>query len=305
MLGDDNPIRPMSERHFKFIPVDLIKVPNPRNRCAKQFKENTRSIKVNGMKRPIIVNERNYELTGKYELVCGQGRWEIHKILGIKSILAEVVNEDESKAYIYSLVENIARSRPQPLEFARFIIQMYDSGTTIAQLVDITGRSQKCLQDYIALMKKGEQSLIKGVEKGIIPISFAMQVVQSDDVASQSVLREAFGAGIITDANLRSVRKILENRKKNHEDNRCKNLDELATSIQIASEEIHEENAYIKKKEDRLRRLLHLIGEVKKNIEVIRLAKEQGISLTLKLKLSPDVNKNLLSSQNQPIGEQL
>ena len=297
MLGDDNQTRPMSERRFKFIPVDLIDVPNPRNRGKKQFQEIQRSIKVNGLYKPIMVNERNFESTGKYDLVFGQGRWEIHKILGLESILAEVINEDKGKAYIFSLVENIARSRPQPLEFARFIIQMYDSGVTVAKLVDITGRSQKCLRDYIALMKKGERSLIKGVEKGIIPISFAMQVVQSDDVASQSVLKEAFGAGIITDANLRSVRKILENRKRNHENIRCKNLDELATSIQIASEEIHGENEYIKKKEDRLRRLLHLIGEVKKNIEVIRLAKAQGISLTLTLKLSPDVNRNLLSNQ--------
>jgi len=61
MLGDDNPIRPMSERHFKFIPVDSIKVPNPRKRCAKQFKEIERSIKVNGLYKPIIVNEHNLE----------------------------------------------------------------------------------------------------------------------------------------------------------------------------------------------------------------------------------------------------
>ena len=100
MLEDDNPIRPMSERRFEFIPVDSIKVPNPRKRCAKQFKEIERSIKVNGLYKPIIVNERNLESTGKYELVCGQGRWEIHKILGIKSILAEVINEDEGKAFI-------------------------------------------------------------------------------------------------------------------------------------------------------------------------------------------------------------
>jgi ParB family chromosome partitioning protein len=229
-------------------------------------------------------------------LVCGQGRWEIHKILGIKSILSEVINEDEGKAFIYSLVENIARSRPKPLEFARFIIQMYDSGVTFARLVDITGRSQKCLRDYVALMKKGEQSLIKGVEKGIIPISFAMRVVQSDDIAPQNVLVEAFDAGIITEANIQPVRKILENRKKDGENNQCKNLDELATSMQNVSEEINVESEYVKKKETRLRRLLYLIGEVKKNNEVVRLAKEQEISLTLKLKLSPDVNRNLLSN---------
>ena len=296
MLGDDNPIRPMADRHFRYIPVDLINVPNPRKRCAKQFKEIGRSIKVNGLYKPIMVNERNFESTGKYELICGQGRWEIHKNLGIETILAEVINEDEGKAFIYSLVENIARSRPKPLEFARFIIQMHDSGVTFAKLVDITGRSQKCLRDYVALMKKGERSLIKGVEKGVIPISFAMRVVQSDDIAPQSVLVEAFDAGVITEANIQPVRKILENRKRDRENTRCNNLDELTTTMQEATAEFSDDCEYIKKKETRLRRLLYLIGEVKKDNEVIRLAKEQEISLTLKLKLSPDVNRNLLSN---------
>ena len=307
MLGDDNLVRPMSERRFERISVDLINVPNPRERCKKQFKEIMRSIQVLGLKKPIVVNDRNFKSTGKYDLVCGQGRWEIHKILGIKSILAEVINEDEGKAHIFSLVENIARSRPQPIEFAKAIIQMHESGVSVAKLVEITGRSQKSLRDYIALMKKGEQSLIKGVEKGIIPISFAMRVVQSDDIAPQSVLVEAFDAGIVTEANLQSVRKILESRKKDIVNNRCKNLDEFTSSIQDASEQIHDECAYVRKKEYRLFRLLTLLDEIKKDKEVVRLAKEQGISLTLKLKkelLPLDVHGNILPNQ-QTTGEPL
>ena len=284
MLGDDNPIRPMSERRFKFISVDSINVPNPRKRCAKQFKEIERSIEVNGLQKPIMVNRRNVESTGKYELIFGQGRWEIHKNLGIESILAEVVDEDEGTAYILSLVENIARSRPRPIEFAKAIIKMHDSGVTIATLTKITGRSKCNLQDYITLMKKGEQSLIKSVEKGTIPISFAIRVARSDDIATQSVLMEAFEDGIITESNLQSVRKMLANRKRDPVNSRCKNLDDFATSIQDASSQIHTESEYVKLKETRLRRLLYLIGEVKKDPEFIRIAKEQGVSLKLKIK---------------------
>jgi len=284
MLGDDNPIRPMVERRFQFINVDSIIVPNPRKRCEDQFQEIMRSIKEVGLQKPIMVNERNFKVTGQYELIFGQGRWEIHKTLGIESIWAEVVNEDEGKAYILSLVENIARSRPQPIEFAKAIIQMYDSGITIAELTKITGRSKSNLQEYITLMKKGERSLIKGVEAGIITVSFAKQVARSDDIASQRVLMEAFEEGIITESNLQPVRKILESRKNDPVKSRCENLDELTTSMQDASEQIRVECDYVKKKENRLFRLLYLIGEVKKNKEVIRLAKEQGISLTLKLK---------------------
>ena len=72
----------------------------------------------------------------------------------------------------------------------------------------------------------------------------------------------------------------------------CKNLDDFATSIQDATSLIHSESEYIKLKEARLRRLLYLIGEVKKDSEVIRLAKEQGVSLKLKLKNIPSIYPN-------------
>jgi len=58
---------------------------------------------------------------------------------------------------------------------------MHDSGISFSKLEQITERSQKSLRDYATLMKKGEQSLIRGVEKGIIPVAFAMRVAQSDD----------------------------------------------------------------------------------------------------------------------------
>jgi len=284
MLGDDNPIRPMADRQFQFIPVDSINVPNPRNRCGKQFQEIGRSIKTNGLQKPIVVNGSRFASTGKYDLICGQGRWEIHQILGIESILAEVVNEDEGTAYILSLVENIARSRPKPIEFAKAIIQMHDSGTTLAKLESITGRSKCNIQDYITLMKKGEQSLIKSVESGTIPISFAVRVARSDDIATQGVLMEAFAEGIITESNLQAVRKMLAGRKKDLVRNRCENLNDFAASIQEATSQVQVETEYVKLKENRLRRLLFLIGEVKKDPEFIRIAKEQGVSIKLKLK---------------------
>jgi len=284
MLGDDNPVRPMENRRFKLIPVDSIIVPNPRKRCEEQFKEIMRSIKEVGMQKPPMVNERNFSSTGQYELIFGQGRLEIYTMLGIKCIWVEVVNEDEGKAYILSLVENIARSRPQPIEFAKAIVQMYDSGVTITELMKITGRSRCNLQEYITLMKKGERHLIEGVEKGLFPISFAKQVVKCDDIASQTALTEAFDEKIITESNLVPVRKILYARKNDPEKSRYETVDEFTTGMQGATEEIRIECEHVKKKETRLFRLLYLIREVKNDKEVVRLAKEQGMSLELKLK---------------------
>ena len=284
MLNDDNPIRPMGDREFKMVPVDAIIVPNPRKRCEEQFKENLRSIKELGLRKPITVNKRNFPKTGKYALVCGQGRWEIHKMLGESHIFAEVIDEDEGKAFILSLVENIARSRPRPIEFAKAIVKMYDSGVDIEELARITGRSRTNLREYIALMKKGERRLINGVEKGIFPITFAKQIARENDIAPQSVLMDAFEEGIITEANLQPVRKILEARKVAPVEKPLESLEELTETIQETTEQLRLDCNQVKKKQNRLFRLLILLREIKKDKEVIRLADEEGVSLALKLK---------------------
>ena len=284
MLEDNNPIRPIKERCFEQIPVGSIIVPNPRNRCEEQFREITRSIKDVGLHKPIMVNAHNLKSTKKYELIYGQGRWEIQKKLGNEYIWAEIVDLDEGTAYILSLVENIARSRPLPIEFAKAIIQMHDSGVSMDRLVSITGRSRSTLKEYITLMKKGEKRLINGVEKGIFPISFAKQITKNDDIASQGVLMDAFEEGIINESNIRPVRKILEARKSDVEKKKFKNLEEFTDSIQEVAEQIRVECDQVKKKENRLFRLLFLIREIKYDKEVLRLAKEQGISTSLKLK---------------------
>lgn len=284
MLNDDNPIRPMGDREFKMIPVDAITVPNPRKRCEEQFKENLRSIKELGLRKPITVNKRNFPKTKMYELVCGQGRWEIHKMLGETHIFAEVIDEDEGKAFILSLVENIARSRPRPIEFAKAIVKMYDSGVDLDELAKITGRTRANLKEYITLMKKGERRLISGVEKGIFSVSFAKKIVKEADIAPQSVLMDAFEEGVITEANLVPVRKILESRKNDPVEKPLESLEELSETMQETTEQLRLDCNQAKKKQNRLFRLLILLREIKKDKELIRLAGEEGVSLTLKLK---------------------
>jgi len=95
---------------------------------------------------------------------------------------------------------------------------------------------------------------------------------------------DAFEEGIINESNIRPVRKILEARKSDVEKKKFKNLEEFTDSIQEVAEQIRVECDQVKKKENRLFRLLFLIREIKYDKEVLRLAKEQGISTSLKLK---------------------
>jgi ParB family chromosome partitioning protein len=202
----------MAERNYASIPLDKIKVLNSRNRDPAGFRQNVRSIDEIGLLIPIVVNERYCKRTGYYDLVCGEGRFLAYKQLKRQRILAEVINCDRKQALLRSLVENIARVPPRTMWFAREVKRMYDSGCSFKQISKITGYSASYIREYIRLVEQGEERLIKGVEDAIFPISFAVQVAQSDSSTIQNLLMDAFDNGIVNSSNLTTVRKIIASR---------------------------------------------------------------------------------------------
>lgn len=205
-------IRSMSQRDYRMIPVDKISVVNSRKREKKQFDENVRSIGEVGLYKPILVNKRNLDATGTYDLICGEGRLLAHVQLGKTHIAADVLDIDEQQAYLMTLGENIARTPPQTIEFARALKEMRDCGMTWEELGAITGKHPTYMIKYIRLLERGEERLVKGVEEEVFPLGFAMQVAQSADRSIQHLLMDAFDNGIVTATNLVCVRKIIEDR---------------------------------------------------------------------------------------------
>ena len=203
-------IKSMETRKYEDIPIDRIKVLNSRNRDEVRFQENIRNIKEVGLKKPIVVNKRYYRKKGFYDLVCGQGRYLAHKALGYETIPAEVINCTKKRAYLFSLVENIARVPPGTMWYAQEVKRMHDSGFTLAQLSSITGRSERYILDYITLVQQGEKRLIEGVEDGVFSITFAIRVAKSDDSNVQNVLMDAYDSGIVNSHNFPTVRKIID-----------------------------------------------------------------------------------------------
>jgi len=203
-------IKLMKDRKYEKIPIDKIKVLNSRNRNKVRFQENIRSIKDVGLKRPIQVNERYYNKTGYYDLICGQGRYLAYKALKCTVIPAEVLNCSKKQAYLLSLVENIARVPPGTMWFACEVKRMYNNGFTLMQISNITGKSETYIRDYIRLVEQGEERLIKGVEDGIFPISFAKQVARSDSSNIQNVLMDAYDKGIVNSTNFPTVKRIID-----------------------------------------------------------------------------------------------
>lgn len=202
----------MKDRRYLMIPTAKIKVINPRIRDEEQFQMNVQSIDNNGMLMPIRVNDKFVEKTGFYELICGEGRLIAHERLGKSEIMVEVVTCTRKEAYLQSLVENLARSRPGTMEFARELKQLHDEGWDYDRISKICCRSPEYVRQYIGLVEKGEDRLIQGVEQGVFSISFAILVAQSDDANIQNVLMDAFDQGIVNCQNFARARRIISAR---------------------------------------------------------------------------------------------
>ena len=81
------------EASIKMVPIEKIKVLNPRVRNKQKFQQIVSNIYNLGLKRPITVSQyRNKSGEESFDLVCGQGRLEAFIALGQNEIPAVVIN---------------------------------------------------------------------------------------------------------------------------------------------------------------------------------------------------------------------
>src|SRR5689334_17566665 len=131
------PIRLMKDRRREMIPIDKIKVINSRTRDESQFALNVQSIDAIGQIKDIRVNDKFLEKDGVYELICGEVRLIAQKRLGKTHIRAEIITCTRKQAYLESLVENLARSKPGTMDFARELKTLRDEGWSYQQIAKV------------------------------------------------------------------------------------------------------------------------------------------------------------------------
>jgi len=277
-------IRPMSNRKYAMIPMDHIKILNSRTRDKAQFEKNVRSIKEVGLLKPVLVNERSFKSSHNYELICGEGRFLAYKALGKTEIPAEVVDFSKKDALLYSLIENIARVPPGTMWFAREIKRMYDSGCEMGEICNIVGKSKSYIADLIGLVKRGEDRLIKGVEKGLFSMSFASKVAVSKDSTVQNILMDAFDSGMVNCRNIPTVRKIIELRIKHGKGasmrwNRSPefNVSQLTADIRKKTKEKESYVHQAEVKENRLITILNGLNNLGEDEEFMALLNSVGL----------------------------
>jgi ParB family chromosome partitioning protein len=203
-----------NESLVKLIPIEKIRVLNPRLRNKHKFQQIVSNISNLGLKRPITVNvARIINGNEQYDLVCGQGRLEAYMALGQDSIPAVVINVSREECYLMSLVENLARRQHVNIELVREIRTLKDRGyknTEIAQKTDLT---TEYVRGIIRLLERGEERLIAAVEKGYIPISLAVDISAAQDEDAQRALLSAYESKKLRGRELIKVRRLIEQRK--------------------------------------------------------------------------------------------
>ena len=199
----------------KMIPIEQIRILNPRHRDKKKFELIVQSIRKLGLKKPIQVSLRAAdEAEGEgYDSVFGQGRLEAFMALGFKEIPAIVVQISKEDRLLRSLVENMARRLPSPMELINEIHRLKKQGynnTDIGRKLDI---DRPTIIGLIALKKDGEERLLDAALNGKIPLGVAIDIAKTDGVETQRALLKAYEKKQLNQASIRDVKKLMEQRR--------------------------------------------------------------------------------------------
>lgn len=203
------------EPRVSLIPVERIRVVNPRARDKKKFERIVENIGAVGLKRPITVTRGKPAEDGveTFDLVCGQGRLEAFLALGQKEIPAIIRDFSKEDVMVASLVENIARRRVRGLDQVKLIQWMKEQGEGPAAIARMTGLCEAYVKEILAMMDKGEERLLDAVLHGRIPITIAMRIAESSDDEAQRLLVDAYESGEMTQKSLGAFKRIVDQRR--------------------------------------------------------------------------------------------
>ncbi len=199
----------------QMIPVGTIHIVNPRHRDPKKFEVIIQSIKNVGLKVPIQVSRRSAgdQDAFKYDLICGQGRLEAFMALGHKEIPAIVTEISKQELLVRSLVENIARRHPQPMELIREIERLKGLGNTPHQIGQKLDVSDTLVRGYLSLKNAGEERLMEAAVTGKIPMWMAVDIANTDTLETQRELLKAYEEKQLDYKSLKFVKGLIEKRR--------------------------------------------------------------------------------------------
>ena len=169
------------------------------------------------------------------------------------------------------------------MEFARELKRLRDDeGWSYEMISRVAVRSVTYIRQYIQLVDNGEERLIVGVERGVFPISFAIQVARSEDENIQNLLMDAFDQDLISTENFSAARRIIATRtsggQKLDSSGRKYTVTELRKDITDATKKKNSFVREAKTKENRFLMLASAIDSLWENTEFLKIAQAEKLT---------------------------
>lgn len=275
---------------LRSVPVDSVRVLNPRDRNQRVFESIVESIKRVGLKKPIVVTPRA-DADGKpyYLLVCGEGRLNAFRKLGLGNIPALLIEVDNDEAYIMSLIENVARRQYRPLEILSGIRQLSEKGYSAADISNKTGLTSMYVTGILKLLNNGEERLLVAVERGMVPLNTALDIVNAgtDDTALQAAMQDAYESGALRGSRLKMARRVMERRRALGASlaSRAKRGTVPVSSsslVRVYEREVERKKLVLKKAELTQQRLLFVVSALRRflgNEHFVNLLRAEGLDV--------------------------
>ncbi len=200
------------KEEIQFIPIEKIRILNPRTRQRRLQAAVVESIRKVGLKKPIKVSVTSSK-DGLYDLVYGQGRLEAFQELGHTEIPALVVDIPKADRLLMSLIENMARRFPRHADIIMEIRRQHEAGETQAAIARKLGISSAVVSGYLVLSQTGEERLLMAAVRELIPIGVAMDIARTGDVESQRELLAAYQKKQVNQASIRIIKRLIDQRR--------------------------------------------------------------------------------------------
>lgn len=199
----------------KMIRIDQIRILNPRFRDKRKFEKIITSIKEQGLKKPVKISRRMVKEGEEpgYDLICGQGRIEAFIALGHQEIPAIVVEVSKEDRLLMSIVENMARRFPTPLDLIFEIERLKKEGYSNVAIGKKLGITDSLVGGLLILRNSGEERLLDAALKGKIPIGVAIDIAKTDTHETQRELLKAYESKQLNHASILTVKRLIVQRK--------------------------------------------------------------------------------------------
>jgi ParB family transcriptional regulator, chromosome partitioning protein len=241
------------KEEIKLIPIESIRILNPRHREHKKFQALVQSIKNLGLKKPIKISLRTAQEGNEpgYDLVAGQGRIEACLVLGFKEIAAIIVAISKEERLLMSLVENLARRFPSSMELIAEIQRLTAEGYSHQVIGEKLDLDHHFVGELLSLVKNGEERLLHATMQNKVPVGIAIEIARADGPEAQLELLKGYETGQLNQVSIRTVKRLIEQRrllgKKRSRSGRSQSRPSAEGLVNTYRREMQRQNAFIRK----------------------------------------------------------